>query len=83
MAEVNESGYQELSLMNSLQQLKQLELNLEFTCTAVGRDFSSEEFIASRLHDSPTGQIRLLESILERKNMPFTRSYLPLGLNLL
>ena len=30
---------------------------------------SSEEFVASRISKSPTGRIRLLESIPERKNM--------------
>ena len=30
---------------------------------------SSEEFVASRISQSPTGRIRLLESILERKIM--------------
>ena len=55
--------------MNSLQQRKQLELNLKFSDTDVIRDLSSEEFIASRLSESPTGQIRLMESILERNNM--------------
>jgi len=55
--------------MNPLQQLKQLELNLVFPDTTVPRDTSSEEFIASRLSESPTGQIRLMESILERNNM--------------
>ena len=55
--------------MNSLQQRKQLELNLEFSGTSVHRDYSSEEFIASYLSESPTGQIRLMESILERNNM--------------
>ncbi len=29
----------------------------------------AEEFIASYLSESPTGQIRLMESILERNNM--------------
>lgn len=54
--------------MNTLQQLNQPKLNLE--CPPyVRRDFSSEVFIASRLAESPTGQVRLLESILERKNM--------------
>jgi RNA-directed DNA polymerase len=54
--------------MNTLQQLKQPKLNL--VCPpCVRRDFSSEVFIASRLAESPTGQVRLLESILERKNM--------------
>jgi len=55
--------------MNSLQQRKQLELNLEFSGTGVHQDYSSEEFIASHLSESPTGQIRLMESILERNNM--------------
>ena len=55
--------------MNPLQQLKQLELNLKFPDTIVPRNTSSEEFIASRLSESPTGQIRLMESILERNNM--------------
>ena len=32
-------------------------------------DTSSEDFIASRLSESPTGQIRLMESICERNNM--------------
>ncbi len=30
---------------------------------------SLEEFVASRISQSPTGQIRLLKSIPERKNM--------------
>lgn len=47
--------------MKSLQE----QLNL-FPITPVVRDYSSEEFIASRLSESPTGQIRLMESILER-----------------
>ena len=55
--------------MNSLQQLKQLKLNLDLSSTIVPRDTSSEEFIASRLSESPTGQIRLMENILERNNM--------------
>jgi RNA-directed DNA polymerase len=59
----------EALLMNSLQQWKQLELNLKYSGTTVHRDYSSEEFIASRLSESPTGQIRLMESILERNNM--------------
>jgi len=54
--------------MNPLQQLKQLELNFEFPDTFVSRNTGSEEFIASRLSESPTGQIRLMESILERNN---------------
>jgi len=59
----------EVLLMNSLQQQKQRKLNLEFSGTKVQRDYSSEEYIASHLSESPTGQIRLMESILERNNM--------------
>jgi len=55
--------------MNSLRQWKQLELYSEYPCQTAFRDTSSEEFIASRLSESPTGQIRLMESILERNNM--------------
>jgi len=54
--------------MKSLQQWKQLELYSEYP-SQPARDTSSEEFIASRLTESPTGQIRLMESILERSNM--------------
>ncbi len=55
--------------MNSLRQLKQLELYSEYPRQTASRDTSSEEFIASRLSESPAGQIRLMESILERNNM--------------
>ena len=55
--------------MNSWQQSKQLKLYLDRPDTVVVRDTSSEEFIASYLSESPTGQIRLMESILERDNM--------------
>jgi len=55
--------------MNSLQQRKQRKLNLKFSGTKVQRDYSSEEYIASYLSESPTGQIRLMENILERNNM--------------
>ena len=55
--------------MKSLQQWKQLELYFDIPGQTVERDTSSEEFIASRLSESPTGQIRLMESILERNNM--------------
>ena len=34
-----------------------------------GRDTGPEAFIAKRLSESPTGEIRLMESILERQNM--------------
>ena len=67
--EVNERGYQKASLMKSLQQWKQLELYSDIPGQTVERDTSSEEFIASRLSESPAGQIRLMESILERNNM--------------
>ena len=69
MAGVNERANKETFLINPLQQLKQLELNLGLPDTFVSRDTSSEEFIALRLSESPTGQIRLMESILERNNM--------------
>ena len=55
--------------MNSLQQMNQLELNLESEEALVSKDCSSEEFIASRISQSPTGQIRLLERVRERKHM--------------
>ncbi len=54
--------------MNVLQQLKQLELNLGEADTCLP-DRSFEAFIASRLSESPTGEVRLLESILERNNI--------------
>ena len=55
--------------MNSLQQWKQLELYRNIPTTHVRRDTGSEEFIAKHLSESPTGQIRLMESILEQSNM--------------
>jgi hypothetical protein len=55
--------------MRSLRQWKQLKLNLEYPDTSCARNDSSEDFIASRLSESPTGQIRLMESIGERNNM--------------
>ena len=54
--------------MRSLRQWKQLKLNLG-PVDDVLPSRSSEEFIASHLSESPTGQIRLMESILERSNM--------------
>jgi group II intron reverse transcriptase/maturase len=54
--------------MRSLQQQKQRKLNLG-SVADVPPSFSSEEFIASHLSESPTGQVRLMESILERSNM--------------
>ena len=57
--------------MSALQQLNQLELNVSLPDPAwpVSREHSSEVFIASRLSESPTGEVRLMESILERENM--------------
>ena len=65
MREVNKEAF----LMNSLQQWKQLELYSQYPSQTAYRATSSEEFIASRLSESPTGQIRLMESICERNNM--------------
>lgn len=59
----------EMSFMNILQQLNQPELNLDYPVDTTPRDFSSEMYIASHLSESPTGRIRLMESILERENM--------------
>ncbi len=55
--------------MNSLQRSKQHELNWEAPMALGSRSYRSEEFIASFLSESPTGQVRLMESILERGNM--------------
>ena len=54
--------------MDPLQQLKQQELNWEVP-EPLPRSYRSEEFIASYLSESPAGQPRLMESILERSNM--------------
>lgn len=54
--------------MNASQQWNQLELDFGDT-GAARRDLSSEAFIAERLSESPTGTIRLMESICERENM--------------
>jgi RNA-directed DNA polymerase len=54
--------------MRSLQQMKQLELNLGPVAeTPPSHRF--EEFIASHLSESPAGQIRLMESICVWSNM--------------
>ena len=53
-------------LMNATQQ-KQRELNLGKVESH--RDRSSEAIIAERLAESPTGEVRLMESICERQNM--------------
>jgi RNA-directed DNA polymerase len=55
--------------MSSWQQGKQRELYSQHPSRTATRDTGSEEFIASRLSESPTGQIRLMESICERSNM--------------
>jgi len=54
--------------MRSLQQQKQLELNLG-PVAEMPPSYRFEEFIASHLSESPTGRVRLMESILERNNM--------------
>ena len=53
--------------MNAAQQKQQFELG--FGTMENHRDRSSEAFIAERLTESPTGQIRLMESVCERENM--------------
>ena len=54
--------------MESLQ-WKQLELVPGFIGTSVRPKYRLEEFIASRLSESSTGQVRLMELICERSNM--------------
>ena len=54
--------------MNVLQQSNQQELDLHLK-SGRNPDRSSETFVAAHLSESPTGQIRLMESILERENM--------------
>jgi len=54
--------------MNILQLKKQPELNLG-SVDEIVVDRSSEMFVASYLSESPTGEIRLMESILEQNNM--------------
>ena len=58
-----------MDILQSASGGNQQELGLESALNPVHRDFSSEVFIASRLSESPTGEVRLMESILERKNM--------------
>ena len=55
--------------MKSLRQWKQLELYSINPGPRAKTDTSSEDFIASRLSESPAGQVRLMESICERNNM--------------
>ncbi len=54
--------------MDIMQQKKQLTLSLGSVDRSVC-DHSAEILIASRLSESPTGDVRLLESILERSNL--------------
>jgi RNA-directed DNA polymerase len=54
--------------VNALQQQNQLELDLGGTGIA-RRDRSSEAYTAALLSESPTGTIRLMESVCERQNM--------------
>ncbi len=54
--------------MSVLRQMKQRKLNLG-PVADVMPSHSFETFIASHLSESPTGQIRLMESICERSNM--------------
>ncbi|MCD6197702.1 MAG: hypothetical protein J7K15_03890 [Deltaproteobacteria bacterium] len=55
--------------MGLSQKRKQLRLYPEVLSTDVCKDTRSEELIASYVSESPTGQVRLMESILERNNM--------------
>lgn len=54
--------------MGALQQQNQLKLDFG-DAGATRRDRSSEAYIAARLTESPTGTIRLMESVCERENM--------------
>lgn len=49
--------------------MNQQELNLGVINGVKPRDQGSETFVASRLSESPDGQVRLLESILEPENL--------------
>ncbi len=54
--------------MDSLQQRKQLKLNLG-PVADLPSNRSSEEFVAKHISEGPTGQTRLMEFICERSNM--------------
>ncbi len=54
--------------MNVMQPSRSLELDLNVP-GRLRRDTGPEAFVAKRLSESPTGEIRLMESILERENM--------------
>ena len=55
--------------MKALQQQNQLELNLNIPLGGPSRNIRAEAFIAQRLLESPTGEVRLMESILEPQNL--------------
>ena len=54
--------------MDAMQPSSSLELGLNVSGRA-RRDTGPEAFIAKSLSESPTGEIRLMENILERENM--------------
>ena len=54
--------------MNAAQPSSSMELGLNVS-ERLSRDTGPEAFIAKRLSESPTGKIRLMESILERQNV--------------
>ena len=54
--------------MDAMQPSSSLELDLTVSMRPC-RDTGPEAFIAKSLSESPTGEVRLMESILERANM--------------
>ena len=54
--------------MNAMQPSSSLGLDLNVS-GRLCRDTGPEAFIAKRLSESPTGENRLMENILERQNM--------------
>ena len=73
----------EALLMSSSQRWKQLELYSKYPSQTASRDTSSEEFIASHLSESPTGQIRLMARlatrIKDKRVLKLIRSFLTSG----
>jgi RNA-directed DNA polymerase len=55
--------------MKPMQQKTQLELNLKIPLGRSPRNVRVEAFIAQRMLESPTGKVRLMESILEPGNL--------------
>lgn len=49
--------------------MKTVQMHMELKEGPHRPDLSSADFIATRLAESPTGDIRLMESICERENM--------------